>query len=128
MPYRILLLSACLLLGCQQSPEGQSCTLIGCQDGLSVRVDSAVGTAFTLELKTPDGATRSLICPAGGEGAICLNETVLISDYLPEQLSVTLTAGERSVSRDFTPVYIQNEPNGAGCGPSCKQGSVEIGF
>jgi hypothetical protein len=48
-------------------------------------------------------------------------------DGTPKVLSVTLMRDGIELSAEtLTPAYVQSQPNGEGCGPVCRQASVEL--
>lgn len=113
-----------LLLGC--STADKACTLIGCNDGLSVTFKGSPPENFTLRLKADGQADINVTCPGGSTQFTCLPDRVMINNYTPTQVDVTYTAGDKTLTRSFTPSYTSSEPNGPGCGPVCRQASVEL--
>lgn len=121
---RLLTLAAFgLLLGCTAD---KACTLIGCNDGLSVTFKGTAPDNFSLKLKAEGQTELNLSCPGGSSQFTCLPGRVLVNNYTPAQVEVTYTAGDKTVTRSFTPSYTTASPNGPDCGPSCKQATVEI--
>jgi hypothetical protein len=128
---------------------GRICTLIGCQNGLSVRLSQPVRDAGTYVV-TLDLDGRAVTCQATlpfascSTGAGCSAPDVLLEQSgcaLPPSgheltgLQVTSVVrdvririerdGSELVSGNFTPSYTRSEPNGPGCG-ICEQAGASL--
>lgn len=123
--FRILRALAGLLLlsGCTAD---KACTLIGCTDGLSLALSGGIPASFELTLSAEGQAPKKISCPGGTADYICLPQSVFVNNYTPDRVELTLSAREQQLSGSYTPVYTSSEPNGPGCGPSCRQGRIEL--
>lgn len=113
---RWLALLVPLLAGCRDA--GRACTLIGCYDGLSVTVPSAAAVPFRVEAYVASGGARyAQTCNA----APCV---AFFPAFLPQTVTIAVITGTDTASRRFAPVYTVTRPNGPGCDPECRSGSV----
>lgn len=118
MRIRSLLFSAtaALLAGC--TPFG-ACTLIGCDDGLSVRFSRPPTGAFRVEATVPNDATVvSIDC---ADAATCL---LMFPGLVADQVTLRLITPQGAVTQQFQPRYEDVYPNGRRCGPACRQATV----
>lgn len=120
-----VILPALVLLGACAAQQ-KECTLIGCADGLSINFKGQMPAAFNLKLKASGESDLNIDCPGGTSRFICLPESVFINQYTPEQVELTYTAGDKTVTQSFKPTYTQAQPNGPSCGPNCRQGHIEV--
>ena len=97
------------------------CTLIGCEAGLSVDVRGDRGGDVTVKVVAADGQTRTFECEA--EAATCSS---FFADYMPENVSVTVTKSQGNTVRSFNVSYANVRPNGEDCPPVCRQGHIEV--
>lgn len=132
---------------------GQRCTEIGCADGLMVGVTSdarwpageyrfvidveGTTTTCTGALPLPECGTQAITCDREGVVRISESGCALPADqhafgdlYFEETLPsvrVEILHEERSVAMgSFTPTYQTLQPNGPGCGPTCRNASVQL--
>lgn len=110
--------TAALLAGC--TPIG-SCTLIGCDDGLSVRFNRPPAGAFRIEAVVPDDPSVQAIDCA--DAATCFP---MFPGLVAEQVTLRLITAEGTLTQQFQPRYEDVYPNGRGCGPACRQATVTI--
>ena len=118
MRIRSLLLSAtvALLAGC--TPIG-SCTLIGCDDGLSVQFSRPPEGAFRIEVTVPNDPTVVAIDCA--DAAAC---PLMFPGLVADQVTLRLITAQGTVTQQFQPRYQDVHPNGRRCGPACRQATV----
>ena len=118
MRIRSLLFSAtaAVLAGC--TPFG-ACTLIGCNDGLSVRFDRQPVGAFRIEATVPDDPT--VVAIECTDAASCL---LMFPDLVAEQVTLRLITQQGTYTQQFQPRYEDSYPNGRRCGPACRQATV----
>lgn len=115
-----------LVAGCagvepEPEPEPQQvCTLIGCNDGLSVQVTSAVTQSITVTVRANNQVIRTFRCEPGNP---C---TSFIEDQMPTSVSVTVEAPGGTVNRVYTPEYRTARPNGPNCPPTCRQATITV--
>lgn len=147
MPW--LLTGAVLVLGCETT-ETKACTLIGCESGFRVDLQTSTWAAGTWKVEAKVGGdirtcSVTLPLPANGQ-ATCTGKLTLGtsgSALAPAQQSltsvhlsdtptaVTLTVfrdATSQVSKDFAPAYTTSQPNGAGCEPTCTQASATLSW
>jgi hypothetical protein len=112
-----------LLAACASTSEPQRvCTLIGCDDGLSVEVKSSLQQSFTVNVRTGTQTLHTFRCDPGQPcQAFVRNQT-------PAEVTVSIDAGggQQPVSRTYHPEYQINRPNGPDCPPDCKQAMVSL--
>ena len=109
--------------GCaSNSQEGPvACTMVGCEPGLSVDVRGDRGGDVTVKVVAADGQSRTFECEA--EAATC---SAFFAEYMPENVSVTVTKAQGNTVRSFNVSYANVRPNGDDCPPVCRQGHVEV--
>lgn len=115
-----------LLGGCRtSSPPVRACTLIGCSDGITVVVQNAPATPYTVEVTREDGTRRTARCEAaGGCGAGLLFEG--ISDA---RVTIRVIIGDAGASSSVVrPGYVESRPNGPGCPPTCRHARVQVTY
>ena len=120
MRLRSFLLSATagLLAGC--TPFG-ACTLIGCEDGLSVRFDRAPAGAFRIEASVPNDPRQYAIDCA--DAATCM---MMFPGLVAERVTVRVISQAGTHTQEFQPRYEKLYPNGRRCGPACRQATVTV--
>ena len=112
-------LVAGLTLGSCGVFEPKMCTLIGCDSGLRIQVESAPVGAYKVEVLNSSGAaTVTFNCSGGGCVFIAQGYEAPSVD-----VRVTTTLGSRTTHLTGI-VYTISNPNGDECPPVCKQGSV----
>jgi hypothetical protein len=94
------------------------CTMIGCENGLAVEVNSSLQQSFTVNVRTGSQVIHTFRCdPSQPCRAFVSNQT-------PAQVTVTLETTQGPVSRTFQPEYRMNRPNGPDCPPECRQATI----
>lgn len=148
-PIHWVVAGALLVLGCETS-ETKACTLIGCESGFQVNLQTAAWASGTWKVEAKVGAetrTCSVTLPLPSNGqATCSGKLTLGtsgSALAPSQQSltgvhlsdtptaVTLTVfrdGTLQASKDFAPTYATSQPNGAGCEPTCTQANATLSW
>jgi len=148
LPFVTVTLASACSSGDGSGPR--ACTTIGCVNGLSVDFSAPLrergAYRITLEL---DG--RQVTCEAtlpfascGAEGGCSSSEVILMRSgcALPAeaheltgvQVMSTPAAARIAIERDgnavaeeeLTPSYVQAQPNGEGCGPTCEQANASL--
>lgn len=116
-----ILILALVVPGCDLlSPRG--CTLIGCV-GLVVEVSNAPSqTPITVELTTPDGATRTATATCAGSTTCSLS----FPDFTPPSVTIRVSAGAQSKEVTTQPAYEVTRPNGPRCAPECHHARVTV--
>jgi hypothetical protein len=118
MRIRSLLFSATAALLASCTPFG-ACTLIGCEDGLSVQFSRAPAGAFRIEATVPNDPTVAAIDCA--DAASC---PLRFPGVVAEQVTLRLITSQGTVTQEFQPRYQELHPNGRRCGPACRQATV----
>ncbi|MGQ0562096.1 MAG: hypothetical protein ACT443_09505 [Gemmatimonadota bacterium] len=115
----LLLLFCFACAGTGPEPE-RACTLIGCENGLFVVLSGVQQQDVTVSVSSGGQVIHSFTCRAGQEcRGFAMNQT-------PDQVTVRVTRNGEATSRDFTPAYRLNRPNGPDCPPVCKQATITI--
>jgi hypothetical protein len=117
MRIRSLLFSATAALLTSCTPFG-ACTLIGCDNGLSVRFSQPPIGAFRVEATVPNDPTVDC-----ADAASC---PLMFPGLVAEQVTLRLTTAEGTITQQFEPRYENVYPNGRGCGPACRQATVTL--
>jgi hypothetical protein len=128
--------AAFLLAGCRGRAPGieppRMCTLMGCLDTLTVSLDGEVPEEYTLQLTGSDGVPIEVSCTSGegsetaqGQSVPCAGRSVTFN-VAPAQVNLRLTWDGGALERNLTPAYETFQPNGPGCPPACRSGSVTI--
>jgi hypothetical protein len=104
------------------APAQRACTMIGCEDGLTVVVEGTPRGAYRVEARAEGEPPRVRECTspeACGQ--------VFFAGFLPGEVTVEVTAvgGARS-SRTVRPRVETVQPNGPDCPPTCRQGRVTV--
>ena len=96
------------------------CTMIGCEDGLAVEVNSSLRQSFTVNVRSGNQVIHTFRCDPGQP---C---RAFVSNQTPAQVTVTLETAQGLVSRTFQPEYRMNRPNGSDCPPECRQATITV--
>ena len=102
------------------APE-RACTMIGCDDGLNVLVEGTPQGAYRVEVRAEGHETQVVECPAPTECG-----RIFLAGFLPEEVTVELTAGEARSSRTVKPEIETVQPNGPDCPPTCRQATIRV--
>lgn len=112
------------LMGCGAVGNGP-CTLLPCNNALKIKL-SGQSSSFSLKLKATGQAEKTINCPSDkAADAFCNSDSVQIQNYRPEEVEITYTSGDKTVTRTLKPVYTETTPNGPGCG-TCRDGEVTL--
>lgn len=125
--FAALLLASCAQPAPQPAPQPatppvQACTMIGCEDGLTVRAEGSPAGPYRIEIRAEGEETQVHECSSASE----CGEIFLIG-FLPDEVTVEVVAEDgRRVSRTVRPEYEALQPNGPGCPPTCRQARVTV--
>ena len=130
-----ILLTACTLG--QLPPGQQACTLIACGSSLEIAlVGDHVPTVFSMQISSPSGELINVHCADGNarfdpaEAArwspACPSGGVSLTDFAPQQLSVTVDWSDGQARQEFQPSYVASQPNGPACEPTCRSARIEV--
>jgi hypothetical protein len=115
------ILGIAVTLACAGNTEPQRvCTLIGCNDGLNVVVNSALQQDYTVTVTSGGQTLHSFTCRPGQP---C---QAFVENRTPATVTVALATAMGPISKDFTPEYKISKPNGPDCPPDCKQATVTV--
>jgi hypothetical protein len=118
--WRTLAIAAVMLCAnCAAFIEG--CTLVGCENILTVTFSSPPDVAYHLEALSIDGGALQFDCP---DPSRC--QSAQLQDYAPDKLVLTVTTARGSKQYNLTPSYESVYPNGKRCGAACRTGSVTV--
>ena len=118
---RWFVIVACLgVAGCSAVSEPHGCTLIGCNDGLNVVVNASLQQDFTVTVSSGGQTLQTFTCRAGQQ---CFG---FVENQTPATVTVSLATSTGPVSKQFTPEYRINKPNGPNCPPDCRQATVTV--
>jgi hypothetical protein len=84
-------------------PPTRVCTLIGCYDSLTLEFSHPLRENYTLLLTSSTGETTSITCttssaagqisPTGNLSAMCRPNSIIISNYTPQKVTITWNGG-----------------------------------
>jgi hypothetical protein len=102
---------------------GADCTLIGCDDSLTVKFTKPPVAPFRIEARgSPEEAPRVYECT---DIATCIKAPIL-ERFGPSVVTLTITYQGRSTARQVQPQYTGLYPNGKHCGAACRLGTVTV--
>jgi hypothetical protein len=113
------LVGVLLLSGCEVF-EPKACTLIGCEDALTVSVTGITAGTASVEVKAGD-ATMTATCEV--RNGKC---DAYFARFIPTAATVTVRTATQTVSRTVSIAYQDSQPNGPGCNPICRQATVSV--
>jgi hypothetical protein len=114
-----LALAACA----SRQPEEEAqrvCTMIGCNNGLAVEVNSSAQQSLTINVQAGTQTLHTFRCEPGQP---C---RAFIDNQTPEQVTVHVQSASGTVSKTYRPEYRMNRPNGPDCPPECRQATVTV--
>jgi len=113
-----------LLAGCTGSLD-QVCTLLACENGLTVNLTQAPAGAYSIEVFTAAAANGPHYIFQCASAANC-GTTTFFAEFTPANVVVRVTTQAGTREESVTPGYQQVRPNGPNCGPECKQASITV--
>jgi len=121
----IVLLLLSISAGCvgTGTDNDQICTLIGCEDGVTVQISEnrPDSLSLTIYLNDDSEAHTSTICT--NPDSSCAIRT---GGKTPETVTVEVEWGNELYRQTFTPEYEGFQPNGPNCPPTCRTALIEI--
>ena len=121
----IIFFFSLLFWGCDDSGffGGQVCTLVGCEDGVSIligeeRPDTLSVTVFVDDESEPYGAIE---CTDPDHPCF-----FRVGEETPEKITVDIKWEGGEFLESFEPAYEAYQPNGPDCPPTCATASIEI--
>lgn len=113
--------AAVLLASC--NPLAQSCTLIGCENGVTVRFATEPAGAFRVEAWSELRVAPQVFECAAAESC----PSAFFPGFQGHDVVVRVITAERTRTQEFTGVqYEPQYPNGPDCGAVCEQASVTV--
>ena len=134
-----------LLCACDAFPP-VACTEIGCSDGLTIELNAREGafTPGTYTVAAVSDVDEACSFTIGGaddcaEGAGCVTESSCEAGFVletgddqvvfllgsPDSLTLTVDRdGEILLEETFAPEYVETQPNGKNCPPTCRNASA----
>lgn len=113
-----------------------TCTLEGCGSTLVVRFTGNVPPEYRLEASDASGeavwvqcarqADGTMFATSGDPRSFCTADRVHLFGFAPSVVTVTVRWDGRSTSQTFQPAYRTSRPNGPGCEPECRSGTVTL--
>ena len=117
----VLALSVAAAMACSGNTEPvRVCTLIGCNDGLNVVVNASLQQDYTVTVTSGGQTLHTFSCRAGQP---C---QAFVENKTPATVTVGVATAMGPVSKEFTPEYRVNKPNGPDCPPDCRQATVTV--
>ncbi|NIN70965.1 MAG: hypothetical protein GTO46_03300 [Gemmatimonadetes bacterium] len=108
----------------EETTSPDVCTLIGCSDGLFVELAGKVPATCAVHLSATNWAPRIFECSDMVAGDTALS--YFLTDFYPDELTVGVFWDNSVVVQTFTPTYEDVQPNGPGCLPTCRLGTVKM--
>ncbi|MBN1315006.1 MAG: hypothetical protein JXA42_06045 [Anaerolineales bacterium] len=113
-----------------------TCTLLDCYDTLSINLAGTIPSDYTLTATAPDGSSVQVHCIDGiaqrgnekrsKNDPDCFPWGVILLDFAPDEITVTLKWDDNEVSQLFEPEYELHRPNGPNCEPECRTGCAVL--
>jgi hypothetical protein len=122
---RLLAPYLALVAGCSlvDGPE-TVCTLIGCESGLHVRLETLPAGPVKIEVFGQSGDAAPAYTYDCTRSAC--DQTVFFPGMILEQGSVRVTSSAGIRSTAIRPFYNSHRPNGPNCPPDCRQATVTV--
>jgi hypothetical protein len=122
---RVALLAfvAITVTSCARQEPVVACTMIGCEDGVAVELETVPQAPFSVEVTPlPGGAATIKECAT----AEACGATLFFEEVRADSISVKVTsaAGTRTVGVRIS--YSTSRPNGPQCAPSCRQARLRV--
>lgn len=115
---------AILLSGCNGLLP-TDCTLIDCDDGLSVELAAIPTGTYQVEVLLPTGEIHAAECP---DTSRCGPGIFFFSGVTAAEVTIRVTTEAGTRSETVRPRYLESRPNGPGCPPLCRQARVTVGL
>lgn len=111
------------LAGCN-SLGLHACTLIGCQNGLTVQLSATPATPFRVELRVTSPTAQPAYVYSCSSPATC-TQGVFFPDFSGEHAFVTVVTDAGTRTTEISRIeYRVSRPNGPNCPPECRQATV----
>jgi hypothetical protein len=111
------------LSGCN-SLGPRSCTLIGCQNGLTVQLSAMPSAPFRVELRATSATAQPVYVYDCSNSAAC-GQGAFFPDFSGDHAFVTVVTSAGTRTTEITRIeYRVSRPNGPDCPPACRQATV----
>ena len=101
-----------------------ACTLIGCQNGLTVRLSATPAAPFRVELRVTSSTSQPVYVYDCSNVERCA-QGVFFPDFSGEQAFVSVVTDAGTRTTEITRIqYRVSRPNGPNCPPECRQATV----
>ena len=111
--------------------ETQSCTLLGCQDRLTVGLTGDWPDSFSIDIVYAMSGESMQVARRCVNGRWAANDQPCNEIQLetgPNIVTITARWEDNSISQVYEPVYEQFQPNGPACEPVCLAGTITFDF
>lgn len=111
--------------------EVPSCTLLGCQDSLTIGLTDAWPESFSIDVVYEVGGENMQVTQRCENGRWTANDqpcTEIQLEAAPAAVVITAQWGENSITQEYTPDYEPFRPNGPGCEPVCQMSTITFAF
>ena len=123
MKYRLILtIAACTIASCDSDFFGGVCTLIGCNSGVIVVLESPPATPYRIEVYSGSAAGPRYAHSCAGASAC---GEVFFPDFTPFRFFVEVITTD-TVRYEVAPTYTESRPNGPRCDPLCRNARVRL--
>jgi hypothetical protein len=115
-------------------PEGApvpSCTLLGCEDTVTIGLTGARPETFSIEVAYDSGRVivhEMYRCENGRWAANNRPCTEIQLEAAPQAVTTTARWGESRITQEYIPDYEPFRPNGPDCEPVCQVSTVTFAF
>ena len=129
--------TGCMILATDMdpsTPEPKECTLIGCDDTLTVQIYGYIPKTYMVVLIDPDGDEVEFQCgqeeltlqPNYYYDPKCESWGFWLSNYSPNIVEITMEWDGEIFSKTVRPSHNYSYPNGPDCPPECRSGRASI--
>ena len=122
----LLRLAGLLLLGFSAGCNfARGCTLIGCVNGLIVEFSAPATAPYRIEVRSNALTVNVYECTVLNQ---CYPHGAIFQEYFPGEVTIKVVTAAGTTTTSATPTYRESQPNGEGCGPTCRTARVTVPF
>lgn len=103
----------------------RACTLIGCLNGLAVEFSTPPTAPYRMEVRSNSLTVNVYECTVLNQ---CYPNGTVFENYYPQSVTIKVITATGTASTEVTPTYVESQPNGKGCGPTCRTARVTVPF
>ena len=109
-----------LVSACSSNEAEVACTMIGCENGLSIEVNGTLPFPYKVHVRAGGETLHSFDCAA--------NEpcTAFVANHTPREVTIAVETPQGEVSNTYVPEYRTSRPNGPNCPPECRQARIQV--